>query len=293
MPLSGQTSDLSLADLVQANVYGRNTCRVLVATAQGHGVFFLSDGAIVDASFGDLEGRDAFVALVNADDAHFRVDSGIRCPARTIHEDWQRLLMDAARLKDEGKVPAPLAQVTLEAATPGVPAGRDARTAKAPRPPSPGTGEPRSVADAPAERRRGATMFVVVPVLVAALAVVGYLAMGRHSSEAREPAASPASPVETVEVTGLTEAGDAPPQLLQGQPPRSPNASLAVAPTVVCRILVDEKGTVVDAKIFRSRLELTAFEEVAVEAVKSYRFKPGLRAGTPVRVWVNWPMSFQ
>ena len=290
MPLSGQTSDLSLADLVQANVYGRNTCRVLVATAQGHGVFFLSDGAIVDARFGNLEGRDAFVALVNADDAHFRVDSGIRCPARTIHEDWQKLLMDAARLRDEGRVPKPLGTDPYETGVSSMAGVRARRLSEAP-PLTDSGARPQTTRAGPEPMdRRGTALFVAVPVLVAAVVAVAYLAVGRRTSEATGVASGP---VETIEVTALVEAGDAAPQLLQGQPPRAPNTSLAVSPTVVCRILVDENGLVTDAKIFRSRLDLASFEETALEAVKSYRFKPGLHAGRPVRVWVNWPVSFQ
>jgi len=324
MPLSGHSSDLSLADLVQANIYGRNTCRVLVATPQGHGVFFLSDGAIVDARFGDLAGSEAFCALVNAENAHFRVDSGIRCPSQTIHEDWQKLLLDAMRLKDEGKVPKPQGLVpprngrqagptALDRVGSGSPSagGRDvllsfADSAAPPGPVNAGPGRDAQRTAVPAgsreqateagaqRRRRGSPLVILVPVLAVAIAVVAYLTAGHRTGEGLEPSKAPASgSVETVEVTALTGQGDVPPQFLAGQTPRSPNSALAVAPTVVCRILVDEKGTVADAKIFRSRLDLASFEDAALEAVRSYRFNPGLRAGRPVRVWVNWPVSFQ
>ncbi|HVN75939.1 MAG TPA: TonB family protein [Thermoanaerobaculaceae bacterium] len=324
MPLSGHSSDLSLADLVQANIYGRNTCRVLVATPGAHGVFFLADGAIVDARFGDLIGVEAFCALVNAENAHFRVDSGIQSPTRTIHQDWEGLLMEAMRLKDENKVPVPR---RAPAATPrdraeppsgAVPAPRSpgaavngkgapvpqSRSAAAPialvpkHPAVAAATEPatRRAAGEPRPRpraRRGSTLalLVAVPVLAAAVGIVVYQWVASRSS-APPKAPNPAQ-IASLEAAELTEPGDTQPRLLQGPVPRAPDTSLAIAPTVVCRILIDESGAVADAKIFRSRLDLASFEETALEAVKSYRFAPAQRGGRHVRVWINWPVSFQ
>ena len=327
MPLSGHSSDLSLADLVQANIYGRNTCRVLVATPEGSGVFFLTDGAIVDARFGDLVGSDAFCALVNADNAHFRVDSGIQSPARTIHQDWEGLLLEAMRLKDEHRVPAPqrpAPRSTNErfepptSALPGPAAVVSVRNGAAEPVPKSQPAAPISLvqthrvvtagADSVARhgagaarptplanRGRGVWPLVAVPMLVTAGAMIAFIALGlrlRGAPVAQTTAATPA-PIETFEATDLTESGDIQPRLVQGTPPRPPNTALAVAPTVVCRILIDEKGAVADAKIFRSRLELASFEDTALDAVKSYRFAPAQRGRHPVRVWVNWPVSFE
>lgn len=312
MPLSGHSSDLSLADLVQANIYGRNTCRVMVATQEGQGVFYISDGAIVDATYGDLVGIDAFCALVTSDNTHFRVDSGLRSPARTINADWQGLLLDAMRMRDEGRLPKPhwvSASPISAPPTPQIPPATGTRQTSAAEPSLP-TGtealrdassavrrvhtQPRTGATGSAPRRSRAGVFIAVPVIIAALVMGGYLTLGRHTGEAQETA-TPADPgaIQTVEASELRRTGDAQPKLLSGQPPRSPNTSLAVAPTVVCRILVDEKGNVTEARIFRSRLELASFEDAAIEAVKKYRFAPGTRAGRPVRVWINWPVSFQ
>jgi len=127
---------------------------------------------------------------------------------------------------------------------------------------------------------------------VAAIAVVAFLAASHKSGEAREPEAAAAA-IETVESTALAGASDVQPQVLAGHTPHAPDGSLAVMPAVVCRILVDEHGAVVDARIFRSRLDLASWEDAALEAVKLYRFTPGQRAGRPVRVWINLPVSFQ
>ncbi len=95
-----------------------------------------------------------------------------------------------------------------------------------------------------------------------------------------------------IEASELTGPGDRPPQLLAGSPPPAPSQDLALLPTVVCRLRIDASGRVAEAKVFRSRVELAAFEEAALQAVASYRFQPGQRAGRLVEVWINWPLSF-
>jgi protein TonB len=64
-------------------------------------------------------------------------------------------------------------------------------------------------------------------------------------------------------------------------------------PTIVCRLLIAADGRVADAKIYRSRLDLAAFEDAALDAVRQYRFTPGRLSGAPVPVWINWPVTFR
>jgi TonB family protein len=96
-----------------------------------------------------------------------------------------------------------------------------------------------------------------------------------------------------VEATRLTGPQDALPTLTAGQPPAAPDAASTLKPTVVCRLLLDADGRVVDAKIYRSRLDLAAFEDAALDAVRRYQFTPGRLAGKAVPVWINWPVAFR
>jgi TonB family protein len=103
---------------------------------------------------------------------------------------------------------------------------------------------------------------------------------------------APARPTDGVDAAQLTGKGDALPTLLVGKPPASPATALPLSPTIVCRLLIAPDGTVARAQIFRSRLELTPYEDAALQAVQHYRFTPATRAGQPVAAWINWPVRF-
>ncbi|MCB9574713.1 MAG: TonB family protein [Kofleriaceae bacterium] len=60
----------------------------------------------------------------------------------------------------------------------------------------------------------------------------------------------------------------------------------------MCRALVDRDGRVREVSVYRSRLELAAFEAAAVDAVRAWRFAPARQGGAPVAAWVNLPVSF-
>jgi TonB family protein len=95
-----------------------------------------------------------------------------------------------------------------------------------------------------------------------------------------------------MEASQLTGRGDEPPQLLVGPLPKVPTQALPLSPTIVCRLLIDTHGAVVKASVFRSRLDLTEYEDAALAAVQRWQFKPALRAGRPVAAWINWPVRF-
>ena len=51
-----------------------------------------------------------------------------------------------------------------------------------------------------------------------------------------------------------------------------------------------EDGSVADVRI--RRMNSPAFAEAAAEAVKQWKFEPGIKDGRPVRTRVRLPMSF-
>lgn len=300
MPITGNSADLSLVDLVQANVLVRNVCRITVAGPAGSGVLYLADGTVVHASYGTLEGRDAFFALVAAGDVFFQVETGLKPPRRTVHEKWENLALEAMRLQDEGKVPLALAappagarKVVSTAPTPTTrisilpqettpqPAPFPARTSPRPKP------------------RQAPTRSLLVAGLAAVVvvaAVGGYFALAQRPQKGDDHAAAAAaasSKIEPVEASELTLPGDRRPVLVQGTPPPSPLPELAVRPTIVCRILIGVDGTVQEAQVYQSRLDLAQFEAAALAAVRTYHFTPASRNATPIPVWINWPISFE
>lgn len=321
----------TLADLVQANAVGQNTCRISVATAAGRGVIFLERGEVVDATFGDLTGEDAFHALVNETASRLSVTSGMTTAHRRIRSGWQTLVTRAMTLRLEGRVPAPgfRGPVDVELApeddhaarraAPTVPSppSDPAATAPVPRallegplaapvreapqaPAAAGEAKARPAAApaaAPVRPARGRGPLIAAGLALAALAVlaVAFLRPGQKAPAAGAAPAVTAAPKARppVESSDLKAQGDAVPQLLSGETPRSPDPDAAVVPTIVLRILVDETGAVADAKVFRSRLDLARFEDSALGAVKTFRFRPGQKGGAPVPVWINWSVTFR
>jgi len=293
MKLAGDLAEFSLADLVQvAGVAGR-TCCVRVLAVDGNGTLYLQGGEVVSAVFEDLGGFDAFVALVAARAGHFQVENGAVPQQRNLQGNVQKLLLQANTRIEGGDVPKATRR-TL-APPPGAPAmsATTAGASSAPREAGAGGG--------PAPGRAGAAggrLWIGVAAALLLLAAVSWLAFARHDVAAGTgntpgggAAAAPARPA--VEATQLSGPRDAPPALVSGPPPVAPDPNAALKPTIVCRLLIGADGSVADAKIYRSRLDLAAFEDAALDAVRKYRFTPGRQAGAPVPVWINWPVTFR
>jgi protein TonB len=60
--------------------------------------------------------------------------------------------------------------------------------------------------------------------------------------------------------------------------------------TCLIGLVVDEKGMPQDVHVVRSLRQ--DFDEKAIEAVRQYRFKPGMKAGTPVAVSLKVEVRF-
>jgi protein TonB len=87
----------------------------------------------------------------------------------------------------------------------------------------------------------------------------------------------PSEPAETV-VAG--ERPDVPPALLDAPPPRYPTQALALGleGTVLVRITVAADGSVARVAV-EAPSGFAPFDEAALEAIRAWRFRPGLRAG--------------
>ncbi len=123
-----------------------------------------------------------------------------------------------------------------------------------------------------------------------AILILGWLSLRSHESE-------PAVVVDENEgriwdATELVGPDDALPTLAEGEMPEV-TEHVGLAPTIVTRIQLDDRGGVVEARVFRRRPELVAFEEVAVNAVRDFRFSPARKDGQPVAAWINYPVVFR
>ena len=274
MSLSGNVNDLPLSDLLQINATNRRTCVISIRGPLANGRIYLEKGELVNAHYGDLKGNEAVYAVLAAEDISYQVKAATKMPHQNTTRSWQSLIMESAQFLDEGKIPR--IQVS------------DRRSKSMTIPTWPKT---------TGKRHRRILLASVLLLLVS-----GGLAWKLYDSQkggpspisvAEKPAHSTLDPPDQpMESTGLIGPDDVLPRLLSGRPPALPEVGISMAPTVVCRLLIDPLGRVNQAKIYRSRLELAAFEEAALEAVAHYRFSPGRKQGDPVWVWVNWPVSF-
>jgi phosphate binding protein len=309
MSLTGDVNTLALADLVQVNAMNYRTCQIRVMSPQHEGDLFLERGAVVHAWWGDLIGAEAVYAMLNTSDVGFHVRGDVTIEAHTIAADWQQLVLEAARRQDHGIVPKPTTRTSSRwkrepQTEPSVPSPKlRSDTYSEPQPrlrllDSYSQPQPLALAEAlRVPKGPPAALWLIAGGLVMlALVLLGWrIGHGRDGAAARASAArvnAPLDPSAIVDAAQLTGPNDAMPTLLEGTPPAPPHSEWAVTPTIVCRLTLDRDGNVRQSRVYRSRLDLAAFEDAALAAVEKYRFTPGRRSGVPVAVTINWPISF-
>jgi protein TonB len=85
------------------------------------------------------------------------------------------------------------------------------------------------------------------------------------------------------------------PELVNRVNPTYPHAAQArrIEGTVILSILVSESGDVADVKVLRPAGGTSGLNEAATSAVRKWKFRPGVKDGKRVRVWVTYPIVFK
>lgn len=111
MALSGQLSDLSLAELIEFFCNQRKTGRLKVAYELTPGFFYFDRGDLVDAKVGSLNGVEAIYYALTLANASFKFSPAFEPARRTIHQPWTQVTLEGLRRLDEGIKPkAPYAE---------------------------------------------------------------------------------------------------------------------------------------------------------------------------------------
>jgi hypothetical protein len=105
MALTGELNDLSLAELIEFFCNQRKTGRLKVIYSLGAGYFYLKNGAVIHASFGDLRGIDAVFYALTQPNASFKFSPAFEAPEQTINQPWTSVVLEGLRRMDEGVVP--------------------------------------------------------------------------------------------------------------------------------------------------------------------------------------------
>src|SRR2546421_1903839 len=105
MALTGQLSDMSLAELIEFFCNQRKTGRLKIDYPRGHSVFFIKDGELVDAKVGALSGVEAVYFSLTLPNAAFDFSPDVQATRRTINERWTQVVLEGLRRLDEGLSP--------------------------------------------------------------------------------------------------------------------------------------------------------------------------------------------
>jgi hypothetical protein len=105
MALTGQLSDMSLAELIEFFCNQRKTGRLKIDYQRGHSVFFIRDGELVDAKVGALSGVDAVYFSLTLPNAAFDFSPDVHATRRTINDSWTQVVLEGLRRLDEGVSP--------------------------------------------------------------------------------------------------------------------------------------------------------------------------------------------
>lgn len=107
MALTGHLSDLSLSELIEFFCNQRKTGQLTVLYPQGHGVFYIHSGSVVDARIGVLRGIEAVYFALTLPNAQFEFGASSESTERTINQPWTQVVLEGLRRLDEGLEPAP------------------------------------------------------------------------------------------------------------------------------------------------------------------------------------------
>lgn len=106
MALTGELSDLSLAELIEFFCNQRKTGRLEVSYPKATAHFFLQAGNVVHAEIGALRGIEAVYYALTLANASFAFNVAAEMPKQTIKQPWTSVVLEGLRRMDEGISPA-------------------------------------------------------------------------------------------------------------------------------------------------------------------------------------------
>jgi response regulator RpfG family c-di-GMP phosphodiesterase len=99
--IRGRLSEMGLAEICQVLAQGFKTAKVDIIDSHAEGHLFFEGGRLKHATYSDLEGAEAFYALLRVREGEFAIEHGVTAPLETVQERLEFLLMEGMRLLDE------------------------------------------------------------------------------------------------------------------------------------------------------------------------------------------------
>jgi hypothetical protein len=233
MALSGQLSDLSLAELIEFFCNQRKTGRLKIAYQRAPGYFYFDRGELVDAKIGALIGVDAVYYALTQENASFKFSTSFEATRRTIHRPWAHVALEGLRRLDEGVTPKeafPEGEAFVHDDEPdeveekASPKGGSAEKAPVSKKAEPAQAAPLSLTVERSSKQGRSRVLVyaaVIAALVLSVAAIGFPAgwYGKRQAVANVPAAAPEAKTETAaasESTGENNQPEASAQQTEG-----------------------------------------------------------------------------
>ncbi len=97
----GVLRQVSLEDVLQMECLNRNSSILEVIAGKSEGKIYVKDGSIIHAEVGDRNGEAAFNKILSLKGGEFNLKPFTEPPQCSIDANWEFLLMEAARSRDE------------------------------------------------------------------------------------------------------------------------------------------------------------------------------------------------
>lgn len=97
----GRVVGMKLEDVIQMFCYRKDSTALWVFHERNRGVIYVHDGGIIHAECDTLTGVEAFYEILGWERGEFLSQVTLSVPERTLFMDWQSLLMEGMRQKDE------------------------------------------------------------------------------------------------------------------------------------------------------------------------------------------------
>ncbi len=97
----GSLAQMNVIDLLQSLELGRKTCRLIVSRKNESCEMFFTEGQLVHAVFGTMNGDDAVYHVLAWQDGTWEIDFTGSANVQTVTRSTQGLLMEGLRLLDE------------------------------------------------------------------------------------------------------------------------------------------------------------------------------------------------
>ncbi len=98
---SGALRQVGLEEVIQMECNARHSSILEIRNQQMHGRIYIEAGVITHAAAGTLVGEKAFNKLLSLKGGEFLLQPFTAPPQRTLHGNWEVLLLEAARSSDE------------------------------------------------------------------------------------------------------------------------------------------------------------------------------------------------